>query len=368
MRILLLASHAIAEYDDLRMLSDLGHEVFCPGGYADPAHPAEAPATKAAGMGPLRPGLPLPYRAELDALCSAQRTKHDGESEAWAIDWAKADLHPDLVDWADAIIVHHYPDRWIGGQWRNIRHKRVIWRTCGQSGPDLEETMRHFVRLGLQVVRYSPREKIALERFGPFAGQDALIRFGKYPSDWYGWTGEDAVIGNLTQSMVERGPFTGYSFYAAATEGLPTRPAGGGSEELPGGVGLLSYDAMREYLRRVCVVLYTGTAPASYTLGLIEAMMTGTPVVSIGPDALWPVYRELFEGHEIAVHSSADPAEARRLLKQHLSAAADDWQRESAQTRRRAIDLFGIGTIGPQWQAFLGASAVAVPELVAASA
>jgi hypothetical protein len=56
---------------------------------------------------------------------------------------------------------------------------------------------------------------------------------------------------------------------------------------------------MRDYLRRIRAYLYTGTQPASYTLGLIEAMMTGVPVVSIGPDHMtWQ--RDLFEGHEIA--------------------------------------------------------------------
>lgn len=355
MNVLLLASHAIAEYDDLRMLTDLGYDVFAPGGYANPRKPAEAPATVEAAKGPLRPPLDLPYHTELDALCTIQREKHADEDETrtkWAIDWAKADLHPDLIDWADAIIVHHFPERWIAGQWKHIRGKRVIWRTCGQSGPDLEEFMRFYHDKGMQIVRYSPKEKEAFERIGAFAGEDAMIRFGKYPSDWYGWTGEDAVVGNLTQSMTDRGKFTGLDFYLEATKGLPVRPAGGGSQELPNGLGLLSYDGMREYLRKIRVFLYTGTAPASYTLALIEAMMTGTPVVSIGKQALWPVYRELFEADELTVCS--DTAEgARHALRFYL----EDPERaheHSAGIRADAIKLFGIATVGPQWTQFLG--------------
>ena len=355
MNILLLASHAIAEYDDLRMLSDLGYDVFCPGGYADPQHPTEAPATKEAGMGPLRPGLPLPYRRDLDALCTIQRELHRDESDKWAIDWAKKDLHPDLVDWADAIIVHHFPERWIAGQWKNIRHKRVIWRTCGQSGPDLEETMAHYAKLGMQIVRYSPKER-NLEKYGVFAGEDAMIRFGKYPADWYGWTGEDAVVGNLTQSMTDRAEHTGYRFWREATEGLPTRPAGGGSEDLPNGVGLLSYDGMREYLRRIRVYYYTGTAPASYTLALIEAMMTGTPVISIGHEALWPVYRDLFEADDGLVPFSPDPVKAREFMRDLLN-DRDRAVPVGEGCRRRALDLFSIEKVGPQWLDFLGSPA-----------
>ena len=356
LNILLLASHAIAEYDDLRMLTDLGYDVFAPGGYSDPQHPNEAPATKDAGMGPLRPPLPYRYRADLDRLCQAQRDRHEGEPAArtkWAIDWAKQDLHPDLIDWADAIIVHHFPERWIAGQWRNIKGKRVIWRTCGQSGPDLEELMAHYRKFGLEIVRYSPRERLTFEPMKQWAGEDAMIRFGKYPSDWYGWTGEDAVVGNLTQSMTDRGSFTGESFYRQATEGLPAKPAGGGSEELPGGLGLLSYDGMREYLRRVRVFAYLGTAPASYTLALIEAMMTGTPVVSVSSKALWPVYDSLFEGHEISGIGADTPAAMRALLGGLLEDR--DYAQEIGHRQRQiALALFGIETVGRQWLAFLG--------------
>src|SRR3990170_5755956 len=97
MNVLLLASHAVAEFDDVRMFSDLGYDVFAPGGYATPSDPGET----------MRPPLPdAPDHPELRALCHAQRVKHAGEDEGWAIDWAKADLHPDLLDWADVVLVH----------------------------------------------------------------------------------------------------------------------------------------------------------------------------------------------------------------------------------------------------------------------
>lgn len=50
--IVLLASHGIAEYDDVRMFHDLGFGIFAPGGYENPAQPGES----------LRPALPdVPY-------------------------------------------------------------------------------------------------------------------------------------------------------------------------------------------------------------------------------------------------------------------------------------------------------------------
>ena len=345
MNVLLLASHGIAEYDDVRMFSRLGYDVFCPGGYADPKHPGET----------LRPAIPeAPDHPDLRVLCDKQREKHAAEPADWAIDWAKADLHPELVDWADVIICHHFPERWIAAQWARIKHKRVIWRTCGQSNPQLEQLMGLFRRDGLQIVRYSPNETA----FGPdFAGEDALIRFGKYPDDYGPWAGDGLWVGNVTQHMLERGDATGLSFWLAATRDLPARPAGPGSERLPGGVGALDYDAMREYLRHCRVYLYTGTFPASYTLGLIEALMTGVPVMSITRQTFGT---PLFEGDALASWIIDTPQHAREVLPRFLDKDLEQALNESRHIRQAAIDTFGMDAVGPLWVQFLGAPAMAV--------
>jgi hypothetical protein len=339
--LLLLASHAVAEFDDLRMFTDLGYDVFAPGGYETPSQSGEG----------IRPPLPdAPHHPEFVALCQREREVH-GEPGP-AIDWAKAHIPAEIIDWADAIIVHHFPEQWIAGQWERIRHKRVIWRTCGQSDPRVELIMEPLRRDGLQIVRYSPAERRYFESVGAFAGQDALIRFGKYPADYGPWIGDNLVVGNVTQNMVERGESCGLSFWLAATEGLPARPAGPGSEQLPGGIGALSYDEMREYLRRCRAYLYTGTTPASYTLGLIEAMLSGVPVVSIdwhdwaGPD-------DLFEGPEIATIGAKGVAGARDWLEMWL-ADRTDAALAGDLARQHAIRLFDVATVGPQWVEFLG--------------
>ena len=342
MNILLLASHAVAEYDDIRMFHDLGYEVFAPGGYEDPTSSGEG----------IRPALPdVPYYADLAERCERQRALYG--DPGYYIDWAKARIHDDVLDWADVIIAHHFVDRWVGEQWPRIKHKRVIWRTCGQSNPDLERFMSQFD--GLQVVRYSPAEQRHFERRGAFAGQDALIRFGKYVDDYGPWTGELRAVGNLTQNLVHRGDACGLTFWQYATAGLPTAPAGESSELLPGGMGRLSYEQMLTYLRTLRVYLYTGTTPASYTLGLIEAMLSGVPVVSIGHRAWGREWdgEDLFESDAIVGYATSDHREARNLLATILN-QPDVAQRLSAEMRAKAVDLFGIETVGAQWRAFLG--------------
>jgi hypothetical protein len=343
--ILLLASHAVAEYDDIRMFTDLGYDVFCPGGYQDP--------TNTDGEG-IRPSIPnAPVFPDLIEACEAQRRTYGDPGPM--IDWAKAQLHEDVIDWADVIIAHHFVDRWLGGQWDRIKHKRVIWRTCGQSNPDLERQMSHLVDDGLQVVRYSPAEARFFGEQGTFAGQDALIRFGKYPQDFRPWQGNAGVVGNVTQHMAQRGDACGYRFWMEATKGLPVEPAGPGSEVLAGGVGSLSYPSMLDYLRRIRAYLYTGTTPASYTLGLMEAMLTGTPVVSIGPKAWGEGWHgeDLFEGHELAQPGFDHPARARDTLIELLTDPVMASHLSESQ-RAFAVDTWGIQKIGPQWVAFLG--------------
>lgn len=347
--ILLLTAHDIAEYDDLRMLTDLGYDVFSIGAYTDPTKPASE----------MRPALDVPTHDGFEALCNIQRELHAGDpmtvpmlgEEHNVVDWAKADLHPDIIEWADVIVCHHYLIPWVWAQWDRIKHKRVIWRTCGQSNARLEEVMGDLRKQGLQIVRYSPKEEVAFTRLGVYAGADALIRFGKYPSDYGPWNGEDKVVGNLTQNMAGRGQFCGLSFWDEATVGLPSKPAGLQSEALPNGIGGLTYDEMLAYLRDIRVHLYTGTQPASYTLSLIEAMMTGVPTVSIGPEYMW--MPDLFEGHELAGNWSNSARTAGLMLRTILD---DDEMAAgiSVATRERAIAVWGMDTVGPQWVDFLG--------------
>ena len=337
MNLLLLLAHSIEEYDQVRLLSGLGYDVFSLGGYIDPAQPHD----------PKRPAIPDAQRhPELQTIVDALGTDDN-------LTAAKDALPDDLIDWADVIICHHYEHRWLWPQWDRLRHKRVVWRTVGQSVENNERLATPYRADGLEIVRYSPKER----NIPGYAGEDALIRFYKDPGDYWGWTGDDPVVVNVTQHLRQRDPYTNWGFWDAATDGLPRFALGPGSEAI-GGPGELTYDEMLEWLRRARVYLYTGTQPASYTLGLIEAMMTGIPVVSIGPQhmTIFPYGPELFEGHEITVGGPtagyADPAEARRALELYLQ-DSEAAERESVRMRRRAIALFGRETIAAQWRAFL---------------
>jgi glycosyltransferase involved in cell wall biosynthesis len=87
-------------------------------------------------------------------------------------------------------------------------------------------------------------------------------------------------------------------------------------------------------------------------LGLIEAMMTGVPTVSISKDHMWSG-PELFEADEIALLSYKDPRQANQMLREILEDTGFA-NTLSGMTRERAIALFSAERIKDQWREFLG--------------
>lgn len=342
-RVLICLSHSIEEYDQLRLLHELGYEVVSIGGYIDPAHPHDDK----------RPALPeVPCVAAVKDSVDALGTDDN-------LGTAQARVPEAVLDWlgADGVIVFHHRLERLFGQWEHLREwrtagGRVIWRTVGQSVESNERAAQPFRAEGLEVVRYSSKER----NIPGYAGEDALIRFYKDPEEWRDWTGEVEVVTNVTQELLKRDPWTNYGFWEAATRGLPRYPAGPGSENIEG-AGAVTYEEMRtRVLREARCYLYTGTQPASYTLGLIEALVTGTPVVSIGPRymQLFPYGSDLFEGSELAVLSADDPLVAHNQLN-GLLADYSIAAHVSQHQRFRAVKTFGKDVVGAAWREYLGA-------------
>lgn len=350
-RILLILSHSIEEHDQLKLLSGLGYEVFSLGGYINPSAPHD----------PKRPPLPdVTHFADLQAVV-------DGQGVPDNIGAAAQHIPDEILEWLgdDGIVIaHHYLER-IFGQWEHLRDwrkrgGRIIWRTVGQSTADNELRAQQYRADGLEIVRYSPNEI----HIPNFSGEDALIRFYKDPDEWMGWHGTGEYVTNVTQDLARRDPWTNAEFFFESTAGLDVRIAGDGSDQIPvfadgvsrfKGFGVLPLKEMQELLQDARCYLYCGTQPASYTLGLIEALMTGVPVVSIhhGYMTIFPYGPQLFEGDTLAPLNAASPEEAHDLLDVFLR-DHDVAKHLSEHQRHRAIQEFGIENVGAAWKNILG--------------
>ena len=132
-----------------------------------------------------------------------------------------------------------------------------------------------------------------------YAGEDAVIRFYKNPDEWQGWTGERQVVICFSQiHLPSRKVECNYDTLLNVTHDLPCELFGPRNEEAQH----LCADAVvrraRRDVRSSRVCFHTGTFPASYTLGFIEAWMTGIPVVAVG-SRLFSRILHLARAHEL---------------------------------------------------------------------
>jgi hypothetical protein len=288
MNIVYLSCHAILEYEEMRILHELGHEVFSlNGSYQNPEQSVEADK---------RPGIPG-FKANQHLL-------------DLAIQSSRANIHEGFFEWADAIIIMHKID-WAEGddgrKWlksvveRAKKHNvQVIWRTIGQSHMHWERIVKENPEV--KIIRYSPMER----NIPGFAGEDALIRFSIDPNEYGGWTGGVNRVHAFGQSFKERTDFMNYPIVEEITRHYPrvmygtknsVQDAKDPSHVVEWSKGPLSYDRLKDAFKTADVAFYTGTVPASYTLTFIEMMMTGTPIVAIGK-TLFNVER-FFPGHDL---------------------------------------------------------------------
>lgn len=329
MRILYLSVHEVLEYDELKMFTELGHECFSHGQYCRP-HMGST----------LRPPIPeMPYDPYFADLV-----------DRYPID----NLHPDMIKDKDIIIIMHTPSLVINN-WEKIKHKRVIWRSIGQSVSEVENALLPYREQGMEIVRYSPREKM----IPSYMGEDAIIRFYKDPKEYDQWNGNKLQIMAMNQSMIQRGIDLNYFFFHIVSMGLPVNLYGPGNEQLPESAGTLTYDQMKQEMRDHRAYFYTGTRVPSYTLGFIEAFMTGIPIVSVseihGNHPFYP--QRTFEIPQI-IENGKDGFVSDNILelRSYLAELLENTELAnsiSKNARQKAIQLFGKENIKKQWQEYL---------------
>ena len=329
-KLLYLSCHSIAEYDEVRLFKEMGIDVWSHGAYADPNNPGDKK----------RPGIKGKCDEDWVKMCQ----QHD-----------KDHLPREMVAPFDVILSHWMP-RWIMNNWETMKDKHVILRTNGQSSEDDERRLEPYRKDGLHIIRYSPQEKYVPH----YVGHDAIIRFYKDPKIWKDWNGRKERVITVCQNMKRRKAFCNYDLFKAATLGFDRKLYGPDNE--PSGKlwgGLLSYENLKRAYQDNRVYFYTGTKPACYTLNLMEAMMTGIPIVAIGGEHGNPEYLPEQFTYEIPFmitdKVNGFVANDIGLLHQRVEELMFDRQlakRIGSAGRQLAIDLWGKEKIKKQWEEY----------------
>ena len=289
-----------------------------------------------------------------------------------ALQCNKENIHPELLDWADIVIMTHnsrvdindHPQPWLNGNWDRLKKskKPVIWRSIGQSSQQIEEALKKFRKEGLKIVRYSPTE----ETIPDYQGSDSLIRFYADPQALDGYTGITPRIVNISQAMFggpnakSRGDHMNLAEFKQIIDGLDWKIFGRDNEnagEHNGGV--LSYEDLKAMMRFNRAYLYTGTRPAPYTLAFMEAFMLGIPIISIGPKMGNSIYtnQRTFEVPEI-IGPTGDAgfwADNIGQLREYCTTLINDSDLARSVGERgriKAIQIFGKEKIKREWEMF----------------
>ena len=331
LKILYVSVHEVLEYDDLRLLTARGHQVLSLGAYHAPGQAYS-----------FRPPRPEFFSASL----LASYHEHGG-------------LSVSFINSFDVIFVNH-DMHWIHERLNQIDNALIVYRTIGQSNSALEH---HLSELDdrVKIVRYSNREA----GLPGFAKTDAVIYFGKdldLYSPWFG--GKGAITFHNDYVARNEGSVPNVSQYEQICSETPVTLYGRGNNEISNWAGFVSFDEMNNLYRSCSCYLYTYTIAPSYTLSLMEAVLTGAPVVApsfafvamqnderrIGWNCKrYEVHNLLEDEEKTLLYDSID--EAKSFLVE-ANAGGVAIQKMSGRVRERARHIFDMDIIGSQWDDF----------------
>lgn len=305
-----------------------GLNVFSPGAYIEPEKGCS-----------LRPALDLTYPSEWLKAWHTITTPDDSTDH-------KSCLTPESVEPFDIIVIQH-SWHFLFSNIEVLRGKVVVWRDIGQV---FEEDERGHIRkamdMGIKIVRYWDGYQSRVN----YAGHDAIIPFSKSPSDFKKWKGNDHSVMALVQSMEARNEATNYPFWSSATRSCRKVVYGNDNKGVDCYGGKPDYESMTQKMSEHRLFWYGGTNPAPYTLGFMEAMFAGIPIVSIKDPGWvdWGIPSWLPDSQ-----LSSNPKEMETLIQDLLSSSDSFLNSVSKSQRSIADKMWSIEAVKPKWEQFL---------------
>jgi hypothetical protein len=334
MRILYLSCHDALEYDEVKLLMEIGCEVFSTGSLLFTSNL-------------FRDNIKLNTNEDLKSEWFRIKSKSTNSANQ------EIKIPDSFLDKFDVIIVSFF-QRWLELNRGSFKNRNVIFRTIGQNLASHEASLHQYKDF-IKIIRYSP-----MERFIPYyAGEHEVIRFYKDEGEFNNWNGNDKSIINFSRDLNSRPEFCNFFTLRRIGADLGIKIFGNNNEIIqPFSYGKVSYSQLKQELRNNRVYLHTGTKPASYTLNFIEALMTGIPIVSIGRELSKFMNLDLYEvQHIIKCGYNGYISDDYDELKDYCSALLNNdilAKEISNNARKTAKELFGKQTVKKQWENLLG--------------
>ena len=260
--ILYISCHSVLEYDELRLLTSLGHRVFSCGSYFNPEAPGEG----------IRPSLRL--HQDPDWINIFSRTGCGGNPLI---------LSKEFLSKFDYIIAMHGHE-FIFNNLKNFSRKNIVfWRGIGQSNSVIESRLRLLKKSGVRLIRYSPME----HRTKGFAGEDYLIRFYKKQKEFIGGAEREDSGFLCYNGIVQRSSFNDWNLSKDFILNGRFKIWGGSNEPISGSLGFLSPEEQLNLYKKYSKIFCLSSFPAPYTLGFIEAVMSDLEIFICKHGADW---------------------------------------------------------------------------------
>jgi hypothetical protein len=262
--------HPVLEYDNCITFTELGFDWFSTGIYADPVNPNQLNLRQA-----------IRKDVEVELL-----TKFKTENPAWSdprsyagLNRPKIAVSREFVDNFD--IVFSTSVELITKNWDSIKHKSIVWRTVGPLNESLELQMKPYVQAGnVFPVRFSEQEFLTPNTNGGWA-----IRNFVDESVYEGWTGTESKVLTFQSYFQQRLTCKFNQEYCKLYPKIPAKLHGAyAGANHPWNLGPLSWPSQIEQYKVNRVYFYLGSPVGIVAYNYMEAMMTGCPIVTFGPE------------------------------------------------------------------------------------
>lgn len=273
MKLLYISSwHTTQEFDDLTLLTELGYDWFSTGYYVEPKEPLSYRGIQ------FRKAL----NKEIDLDLYYQFKKINTSLNYYN----PPNLSRDFISKFDIIFCNYsspYPE-----VIKNLipcinKNTPILYRTYGHQTPQLENNLKEFKRThNLYLIRNSPSEK-CIENY---AGEDLIFRGYVDENIYNQWTGFLPNILTFANDFNVRLPHENYECYRQYLSYIynefPCLLCGSGNERVTKKTGV-TWEEQLAFFKSFRLYFSLNSPPANFPYSFIEALMTGIPVVSIGP-------------------------------------------------------------------------------------